>query len=85
MAASNRQKLVCKPRVRAAGLPDPGVQRQQRGFGNAAKDDAVARRGHRSIFSSVRRLRVVVDDLYRGLPIVLPIVLSSVPPLGTCQ
>ena len=33
----------------------------------------------------VRRLRVVVDDLYRFLPMVLPIVVSSVPVLGTCQ
>jgi hypothetical protein len=35
--------------------------------------------------SIVRRLRVVVDDLYRFLPIVLPIVLSSVLDLETCQ
>ena len=38
-----------------------------------------------STLSMVRRLRVVVDDLYRFLPMVLPIVVSSVPVLGTCQ
>ena len=38
-----------------------------------------------STLSTVRRLRVVVDDLYRFLPIVFPIVVSSVPVLGTCQ
>jgi hypothetical protein len=39
----------------------------------------------RSNLVSARRLRIVVDDLYRALPIVFPIVLSSVPPMGTCQ
>ena len=37
---------------------------------------------HFRTFSMVRRLRVVVDDLYRFLPIVLPMVVSSVPLFG---
>jgi len=48
-------------------------------------EPAGLRVGQRRTLANVRKLRVVVDDLYRFLPIVLPMVLSSVWFLGTCQ
>jgi len=54
-------------------------------FGSELTDANLRHAQALSTLSIVRRLRVVVDDLYRFLPIVLPIVLSSVPDLETCQ
>ena len=86
---------VVDDRIRSARLAGPHLQRQQRRLGDTRQDGSVGLRGrcgahgaestYFRTFSMVRRLRVVVDDLYRFFPIVLPMVVSSVPLLGTCQ
>lgn len=52
--------------IAAAGLCGPGVQRQQGGLGDSGECDPLfggLMGTHRNTLASVRRLRVVVDDL----------------------
>src|SRR5882757_3893870 len=54
-------------------------------FGSELTDANLRHAQALSTLSIVRRLRVVVDDLYRFLPVVLPMVVFSVAVVGTCQ